>query len=326
MRPLFRVPGSGGFVLAMAMASGFPSGAKLASRLRQENQLTRFEAERLVSFTNSSNPLFIFGAVSVGFFYNPQLGALLALAHYGGNILVGLTIRFYGNDQKIPRKKKKVSLLSASFSAMHEARKNKEQPIGKLVGDAVIHSVQTLLMIGGFIILFSVINKMLFHLHITSFLGAIASQFFSLIGFSSLLSLPFIAGVFELTLGSQMISQVKEAHLLEQVIVTSFVLGFSGLSVHAQVASILAETDIRFRLFFFARILHGFYSAAIAFLLWKPMYDPPLEKRALPPSLPVFQPVASPLEEAIHLFNYFGPPFTIFMLVVYIYFYAVARR
>ena len=31
-------------------------------------------------------------------------------------------------------------------------------------------------------------------------------------------------------------------------------LGFSGFSVHAQVASILAQTDIRFQPFFFARI------------------------------------------------------------------------
>lgn len=100
MRPLFRVPGAGGFVWAMGIASGFPAGAKLTARLRQEGQLTRNEAERLVSFTNSSNPLFIFGAVSVGFFYNPHLGVILALSHYCGNFLVGLTMRFYGEDRR----------------------------------------------------------------------------------------------------------------------------------------------------------------------------------------------------------------------------------
>ena len=57
MRPLFRVPGVGGFVLAMSMASGTPSGAKLTATLRQDGQLTKLEAERLVSFTNSSNPI-----------------------------------------------------------------------------------------------------------------------------------------------------------------------------------------------------------------------------------------------------------------------------
>ena len=68
MRPIFRVPGVGGFVLAMGMASGNPAGAKLTARLRQDKQISRVEAERLVSFTNSSNPLFIFAAVAVGFF------------------------------------------------------------------------------------------------------------------------------------------------------------------------------------------------------------------------------------------------------------------
>ncbi len=68
MRPLFNVPGVGSFAWAMGMASGYPTGAKIATRLREEKQLTRIQAERLVSFTNASSPLFIFGAVSVGFF------------------------------------------------------------------------------------------------------------------------------------------------------------------------------------------------------------------------------------------------------------------
>ena len=68
MRPFFRVPGVGGFVWAMGLASGFPAGAKFTARLRLEKQLTRIEGERLVCFTNSSNPLFIFVAISVGFF------------------------------------------------------------------------------------------------------------------------------------------------------------------------------------------------------------------------------------------------------------------
>src|SRR5690625_950305 len=34
MRPLFRVPGTGGFVMAMGFASGYPMAAKLVSQLR----------------------------------------------------------------------------------------------------------------------------------------------------------------------------------------------------------------------------------------------------------------------------------------------------
>ncbi|MBM7647236.1 sporulation integral membrane protein YlbJ [Bacillus ectoiniformans] len=321
MRPLFRVPGSGGFVWAMAMASGFPSGAKLAARLRKEKQLTRIEAERLVSFTNSSNPLFIFGAVSVGFFYNPHLGVLLALAHYGGNFLVGLTMRFYGREKEEEKARSKRVTLRSAFSAMHRERTKDERPIGKLIGEAVVSSINTLLMIGGFIILFSVINKLLFHLHVTEFLAMGAAQLFHLVGLSSLISIPFIAGIFEITLGSQMISQVQQVNLLQQVILTSFVLGFSGLSVQAQVASILAETDIRFAPFFMARIMHGFYSAMIAFVCWKPVYENSYQGGSSK-SIPVFQSLQSPWEEAVSFLHQFGPVITIGALVLYMYFYA----
>jgi len=74
MRPLFRVPGIGGFVWAMGMASGNPAGPKLAARMREERAVSRMEAERLAAFTSSANPLFIFGAVAVGFFLQSPPG------------------------------------------------------------------------------------------------------------------------------------------------------------------------------------------------------------------------------------------------------------
>lgn len=68
MRPLFNVPGIGSFAWILGMASGYPSGAKISARLREENEISQIEAERLVSFSNASSPLFIFGAISIGFF------------------------------------------------------------------------------------------------------------------------------------------------------------------------------------------------------------------------------------------------------------------
>ncbi|PLR79179.1 sporulation integral membrane protein YlbJ [Bacillus sp. V3-13] len=274
MRPLFKVPGVGGFVWAMGMASGYPAGAKLTARLRQEGQLTRVEAERLVSFTNSSNPLFIFGAVSVGFFYHAQLGIILAMAHYLGNISVGMIMRFYGKDEEKTNEKsgQKFSIKTA-LSALHRTRMNDNRPIGKLLGDAVMSSIQTLLMIGGFIILFSVINKLLYHLQFTSFFAKIIEVILDILHLPVTLSIPFISGLFEITLGSQMTSQVQEATLMQQTIITSFILAFSGFSVQAQVASILAQTDIRFQPFFIARVIHGILASCFAFILWNPVYE-----------------------------------------------------
>src|SRR5690606_32647387 len=90
MRPLFNVPGVGSFACIMGMDSGYPTGAKISVRLREQNQVTQVEAERLVAFTNASSPLFIFGAISIGFFHDPKLGVLLAICHYLGNAITGI--------------------------------------------------------------------------------------------------------------------------------------------------------------------------------------------------------------------------------------------
>ncbi len=275
MRPLFNVPGVGGFVWAMGISSGFPAGAKFTARLRQENELTQIEAERLVSFTNCSNPLFILVAVSVGFFNNTNLGLVLVAAHYLGNIVVGLLMRFYGTNHRyysqsrarvIPKHRLKYAL-----NHMDEVKQRDQRPLGKVLGDAVQHSIQTLLMIGGFILLFSVLNRMLAEFHIIAFIGSVLSAFLGTIGFSQNLSIPFITGLFEITIGSQQVSEVSTT-LMHQAVVVSFILAFNGFSVHAQVASILAETDIRFKPFFIARIFHGFTASILTVLLWKPFY------------------------------------------------------
>jgi sporulation integral membrane protein YlbJ len=323
MRPFFRVPGVGGFVWAMGMASGFPAGAKLTARLRQEKQLTRIEAERLVSFTNSSNPLFIFGAVAVGFFYNPHLGIILACAHYLGNICVGVIMSFYGRKEESESNivSNKIFSIKEALAALHRTRVKEKRPIGKQLGDAVNSSIQTLLMIGGFIILFSVINKLLFHLHITTFIADALNIFFNILLLPGDLSLPFISGLFEITLGSQMTSGVEAASLLQQAIITSFILGFSGFSVQAQAASILAQTDIRFRPFFIARLIHGTAAAIITMLIWKPIYvkfyqDKPSN------AVPVFNNLDWQFwEYALLWMKQWGPVITLFSLVIYIILY-----
>ncbi|WP_430413642.1 sporulation integral membrane protein YlbJ [Lederbergia citrea] len=324
MRPLFRVPGVGGFAWAMGMATGFPAGAKLTARLRQEKQLTRTEAERLVSFTNSSSPLFIFGAVSVGFFHNPRLGILLAVAHYLGNFCVGVMMRFYGKNEKnkVISKSLTKPIIVQALSALHRTRLQNKKPIGKLIGDAVISSIHTLLMIGGFIILFSVINKLLFHLNITLILASIVEYALTVLHLPRELSVPFIAGLFEITLGSRMTSQIEEANLMQQAIMASAILGFSGLSVQAQVASILATTDIRFKPFFAARIIHGFLSGLLTFILWKPFslkfHLASTENTVVPV---VLQEHDVWWENILHIFIKFGPLLTIVSLILYIFYY-----
>ncbi|MBM7659480.1 sporulation integral membrane protein YlbJ [Bacillus mesophilus] len=326
MRPLFRVPGVGGFVWAMGMASGFPAGAKFTARLRQEKQLTAIEAERLVSFTNSSNPLFIFGAVAVGFFGNPQIGILLAISHYLGNVCVGFMMRFHGNsDQEstVGEDRKGFSLIEA-LRVLHRTRLEEKRPLGKMLGDAVTSSIQTLLMIGGFIILFSVLNRLLSLVHFTDLVGIFLSFILQTFHLSTELSVPLISGLFEITLGSDLTSDAN-AGLLEKVVIVSFILAFCGFSVQAQVASILSETDIRFKPFFIARIFHGFFASIFAFILWKPLYvNLQASGEGTVPVMKWFEHSASYGNTFWTNMIDYGPLFTLLSLCIYIV--IIARR
>ena len=57
MKTVFKIPGVGAFAVAMGLASGYPIGAKITGRLRRQNLCTQVEAERLVSFANTAEPV-----------------------------------------------------------------------------------------------------------------------------------------------------------------------------------------------------------------------------------------------------------------------------
>ena len=82
MRPLFRLPGVGGFALAMGLTAGYPMGAKITGELARNKLLTQVEAERLAGFANTAGPLFLVGAVGVGMFGRPDLGVTLLIVQF----------------------------------------------------------------------------------------------------------------------------------------------------------------------------------------------------------------------------------------------------
>lgn len=288
MRPIFRVPGAGAFVMAVGFISGNPMGAKLTSRLREQKLITREEGERLIAFTSTASPLFIFGAIAVGFFENASLGLMLALAHYSASILVGIIMRFYQRDAlSTPAYKENTEfLLLRATKAMHRARIQDGRPLGQLLGEAVTSAIQTLLLIGGFIILFSVLIHLIHYIRLHVLFSYLIAHLFSWFSLPSSLSEPFLAGIFEMTLGSQMISATAtQFPLVMKLALVSFIIGWNGLSIHAQIASIISKTDIRFAPYFCAKLLHGFFASILVLLLWKPLMHKEL---GLPDVTPAF--------------------------------------
>ena len=150
MKPLFNIPGEGSFALAMGWLSGYPVGAKIAVNFRNNNILSKAECERLLSFTNNSGPLFIIGTCGISLFGSSTIGLLLFFSHILGGISVGIIFRFW-----------KKNILPQSSYTISQAE-NKLQSIsfsnfGEILSDSIKSATSTIVMIGGFIVLFIII-------------------------------------------------------------------------------------------------------------------------------------------------------------------------
>ncbi|NLW17667.1 MAG: sporulation integral membrane protein YlbJ [Firmicutes bacterium] len=284
MRPLFNVPGAGSFVMAMGLASGYPIGAILTRRLRQQNLCNQVEAERLLSFCNTADPLFMVGAVAVAMLGNVKLGAIIAAAHYLSALLVGIIMRFYKpNAPQSPQiGEPRGNIIVRALRELYRARRRDGRPLGQLLGDAVKNSVNSLLMIGGFIILFSVIMRMATVSGLVSLIAKGVNWILAIFGLSPALGEAFVSGVFEITIGCNVASQAL-APIKEQVILISSIIAWSGFSVHAQVAAIINDTDIRIGPYLLARAMQAVLAGAITWLLWNHM-----SPTAAVTTLPVF--------------------------------------
>lgn len=261
---IFNVSGKSALVFVISTVSGYPVGAKLASELRITNQISNYEAQRLVSFCSTSGPLFIIGAVATGMFQHPELGYLMLICHYIGSISVGLLYRNYGKEVIFNTKNQ----LKLNIMNTIDSRMLSDKGFFVLFGNAVYSGVNTLLVVGGFVIIFSVVFKILSLFNIISLLTSILYIPLSLLGINRDLCSAFISGLFEITIGCNKIASVSSVPELPKAILASFLIGFSGLSILAQCCNFISKTDINTGLYIFSKFLHGTFAGLFTFLLY----------------------------------------------------------
>lgn len=272
MRPIFNVPGEGSFALAMSITSGYPVGAKLVSQLRSQGSINQVEGQRLISFCSTSGPLFMIGAVAVGMFNNPSLGALIVIAHYLGSFTVGFVFKFFRRSPKERSANVEYSFKIA-LKKLIIAREKDGRSIGTLMGDAVREAFNTMFMVGGFIILYSVIIEILKIskiLHIVAYMIQLIIPF----DFDTNIIIAFLSGIVEMTNGCQMIASVESSSLLVQSVMVSFLIAWSGFSIHSQAITMISKTDINLLIYFTAKILHGIFSSIYTFILYFLVFEP----------------------------------------------------
>ncbi|HEX7713538.1 MAG TPA: sporulation integral membrane protein YlbJ [Bacillota bacterium] len=318
MRPVFNVPGAGAFALSMGLAAGYPMDAVITGKFRRNGMCTQVEGERLLSFTNTADPLFIFGAVAVGMFGRPQLGVILAIAHYLSSFTVGFIYRYYRRDevQTHTATGSNRKILPQAVRALLQARREDGRPFGKIMGDAVRESMSTLLMIGGFIMIFSVLVRILAAIGVLQIINPILASILKLFGLNPILAQAVFNGILEIDLGTMAASQVNAA-LIDRTMVASWIIGWSGLCVHGQVASVVHDTDIRMGPYVAGRLLHGLIAAIYTGFLMGPLFPVFAPFARLAPVTLKFNPLDRILLSGVELLIGFGV-FILAALVVFL--------
>ena len=260
MKPLFNIRGEGAFGFIMGLISGYPVGAKIACDFRENNICSKEECERLLSFTNNSGPLFIVGTVGISMFGNSTIGLLLLVTHILACITVGIIFRFW---------KFNTSTFNTDINKKSSFNKNKNvtfSNLGEVLGKSITNSISTVLMIGGFVVIFSSIISILKSSGILNSLVYIFTPLFDFIHIDTSFIYGILTGLLEITNGISIISNIHIKAISINIVLTAFLLGFGGLSVLLQVFSITSKTDLSIKPYFYGKLLHGFLAGFYTFI------------------------------------------------------------
>ncbi len=246
--PLFGIPASLSPALALGLIGGYPIGAITCAETYSKGLCTKGDAERALSFCNNCGPAFILGAIGNGVFSSGKAGAALLCIHILSALFLGSFFRFF---HPLPKME--------AFFKQHFPHKT--PGVAKTLTSAVAKALSSSLSISAYIVLFSALVRIMTILGIFPFIGILTEKLF---GCKQEVVTAFISGIFEMTVGSFSISRCTSPSTA--FVLISSLLGWGGLSVHAQALSFISDTDLSVKNYFYGKFMHGLLSGLLAYI------------------------------------------------------------
>ena len=213
---------------------GFPLGTKTAVSLYEKNIISKQEAERLICFCSNTGPAFIVGIVGTAL-CSKKIALVIYFSQIISAIIIGLILR------------KEDTYQQTGFTDMQIRFSLSDIP------KAVTNSVVPMLNICAFICFFSCVS------------GSIENLLTS-VGANEYISVFFI-GLFEITKGISLLENYSAN--FASVFCSSFLLGWSGLSVILQSISITSKFRLNCKKYVLSKALQGLICAIICIIICK---------------------------------------------------------
>lgn len=278
---LLGVPGEAAFVFVSSILSGYPTGARLTAELRRSGSVTREQARDMLNFCSTSGPLFIVGAVGTGMLGDCRAGYMILAAHCIGAIATGIIMN---RDSLLNRNDKLHAALYKNESYKSKIYKHRNPPetqeinnaplgIMQAASDAVLRSLKTIGLIGGFIIIFTIITEYAVKAGDTAAIAlasrapgaptVASAKITELIHYMT----TAVSGTLEMTVGCSRVSGMAGVGMNIKTTLCAFLVSFGGMSVTAQTAGVLRGTDISMSEYIRAKLMHGLIAAALMVMM-----------------------------------------------------------
>lgn len=211
IRPVFRVSRNVCYVMLMGFMCGFPMGAKCVSDLYSRDKITREEASFLLAFCNNIGPVYFvsFALPTIGCTGHLQA---TVLGMYGIPLLYGVFLRYTKYREKIY-----ITPAGSPGKTMGRKVQDKNRMLLPALDEAIYTSLQSIAMLGGYMILFNLL-MMIPQLYMPK-------------------TFRYIAPLLEITGGLSILKGSLPIYSL-------LVLPFGGLSCIAQTYTCIRNTDL----------------------------------------------------------------------------------
>lgn len=219
---IFGCSEDGCFCIAAGFLCGYPIGAKITGDLVREHHISTEEGNYLLCFCNNVSPAFLIGYCLTERLMRPDLLGFSLLCIYGVPVALALFLRRKRSFHKLPTEKK-TSGFQISF---------------KIVDVCMMNGLESILKLGCYIILFSMLARLLMRIPCP----------FSYVSYG-------YVGFLEITNGIALITSDPAVPVLQQYAFVLGFLAFGGLSGAAQTESMILDSGLSFSAYLKAKLV-----------------------------------------------------------------------
>jgi hypothetical protein len=243
LHTVYALPAQTGWALVTGFAFGSPMGSKITATLRRQGNITREEGNRLLAMSDLCSPLWIVSVIGTASWNAPMIGVGIIALHITSAWCAGTVcntiMRLRSKPQPRPITPPDVSAVSP--------------PIGTLLTTSIHEACGALLLIGGWMIVGSVVLTMI-----------------ETFAHDTVRNLSWLYGIIDLNLSAFSLPPwtLPQAPNVTWAMCMGAMLAWGGLSLHAQVHAMLRGTDLLYSAFVLGRLVHVAISVPLTALCW----------------------------------------------------------